>query len=158
MKLLIMCEGPNELEVVKLLLESDRFTFTRDDLVGLVPYHARQIATSTAVKNALSIYQGDFEVLRIGDKLSDELKMPAEYKSRNKGIKKYCTKPEIEMLFIIAEDKVADYTTQVCTNDIFVCFTTLFARNKLYKSIDILVNSNFNFSSVYNNWFILWRI
>ena len=102
MKLLIMCEGPNELAVINLLLEHDRFTFTRDDLVGLVAYHARQLATSTAVKNALNIYQGDFAILRVGDKLSDALKIPAEYKHRVTRIEKYCTKPEIEMLFIIA--------------------------------------------------------
>lgn len=30
MKYLIMCEGPNELEVVKLLLENDCFIFTMD--------------------------------------------------------------------------------------------------------------------------------
>lgn len=109
MKLLIMCEGPNELAVVNLLLDHDRFTFTRDDLVGLVAYHARQLATSTAVKNALSIYQGDFAILRVGDKLSDALKIPAEYKHRVTRIEKYCTKPEIEMLFIIAEDKTDEF-------------------------------------------------
>jgi len=43
MKLLIMCEGPNELEVIRILLENDCFKFTSDDLLGLVPYHARQI-------------------------------------------------------------------------------------------------------------------
>lgn len=32
MKLLIMCEGPNELEVVKILLAHQKFTFTENDL------------------------------------------------------------------------------------------------------------------------------
>lgn len=109
MKLLIMCEGPNELAVVNLLLEHDRFSFTREELLNLVPYHARQIATSTAVKNALSLYQGDIAVLRVGDKLSDALRIPAEYKARIKSVEKYCTKPEIEMLFIIAEDRVSEF-------------------------------------------------
>jgi len=40
-KLLIMCEGPNELEVVKMLLEHGKFYFSSDDLLNLVPYHAR---------------------------------------------------------------------------------------------------------------------
>lgn len=40
-KLLIMCEGPNELEVVKMLLEHGKFYFISDDLLNLVPYHAR---------------------------------------------------------------------------------------------------------------------
>lgn len=32
-KLLIMCEGPNELEVVKMLLEHGKFYFSSDDLL-----------------------------------------------------------------------------------------------------------------------------
>ena len=42
-KLLIMCEGPNEKEIIKILLENDLLKFTEDDLLGLTPYHARQI-------------------------------------------------------------------------------------------------------------------
>lgn len=40
MKLLIMCEGPNEREIIRILLEHDRLRFTEDDLLGLTPYHA----------------------------------------------------------------------------------------------------------------------
>ena len=43
MKLLIMCEGPNEKEIIDILLEHGKLIFTADDLLGLVPYHARQI-------------------------------------------------------------------------------------------------------------------
>lgn len=35
MKYLIMCEGPNELEIIKILLENHLFLFTEDDLLGL---------------------------------------------------------------------------------------------------------------------------
>lgn len=56
MKYLIMCEGPNELEVIKMLLEHDKLIFTDDDLLGLVPYHARQIGNNSAVKLALNAY------------------------------------------------------------------------------------------------------
>ena len=38
-----MCEGPNELEIIRMLLENDKLIFTEDDLLNLVPYHARQI-------------------------------------------------------------------------------------------------------------------
>lgn len=33
MKILIMCEGPNELKIVNLLLDKGKFKFTRDDLL-----------------------------------------------------------------------------------------------------------------------------
>lgn len=45
-KLLIMCEGPNEREIINILLENDCLKFTEDDLLGLTPYHARQIKSS----------------------------------------------------------------------------------------------------------------
>lgn len=104
MKYLIMCEGPNKLEIIRMLLENDKLIFTEDDLLNLVPYHARQIGNNAAVKTALNLYHGDVEVLRIGDKLNDELKIPREYKGKITDIKKYCTKPELEMLLIISEN------------------------------------------------------
>ena len=45
MKRLIMCEGPNELGIMQILLENDKLIFGEDDLIGLEPYHARQIAS-----------------------------------------------------------------------------------------------------------------
>ena len=42
MKRLIMCEGSNELEIMKILLENDALIFTEDDLLGLTPYHATE--------------------------------------------------------------------------------------------------------------------
>ena len=104
MKYLIMCEGPNELEIIRLLLEHKKLIFTEDNLLNLVPYHARQIDNNAAVKTALNLYHGDIEILRIGDKLNDTLKISKNYKDRIKSIRKYCTKPELEMLLIISEN------------------------------------------------------
>ena len=93
-KLLIMCEGPNEKEIIKILLENDLLKFTEDDLLGLTPYHARQIKSSGQVKTELNIYPGQVRILRIGDKLV----IPSEYKDKILSVDKYCTKPELEML------------------------------------------------------------
>lgn len=109
MKYLIMCEGPNELEIIRMLLENDRLIFKEDDLLNLVPYHARQIGNNAAVKTALNLYHGDVQVLRIGDKLNDELKIPKEYSKKIKGIRKYCTKPELEILLLISEHLDAEF-------------------------------------------------
>ena len=35
MKYLIMCEGPNELAIIRMLLEHDKLIFTEDDLLNL---------------------------------------------------------------------------------------------------------------------------
>ena len=51
----------------------------------------------------------DVQVLRIGDKLNDELKIPKEYKGKVTSIEKYCTKPELEMLLIISEGLNTDF-------------------------------------------------
>ena len=62
MKLLIMCEGPNELKIINILLENQKLKFSSDDLLGLVPYHARQIKSSAAVKAALNLYPDEVHV------------------------------------------------------------------------------------------------
>ncbi|MDD3186652.1 MAG: GNAT family acetyltransferase [Anaerostipes sp.] len=84
MKLLIMCEGPNELEIVRILLRNDLLVFSEDDLLNLVPYHARQIKKSTAVQAALNIYPGEVKILRIGDGLNEKLVVPKEYEEKVK--------------------------------------------------------------------------
>ena len=108
MKLLVMCEGPNEKAVVDILLDADCLEFTRDDLVNLTVYHARQL-TAPIIKTALSIYTGEFAVYRIGDSMTEKLPVPADYQGRFKGARKFCTKPELEMLLLIAEGKEAEF-------------------------------------------------
>ena len=108
-KLLIMCEGPSEREIINILLRHNCLKFSEDDLLGLTPYHARQIKTSAQVRTELNIYPGKVRILRIGDKLSDKLIIPADYKEKITSVEKYCTKPELEMLFILAENLEKSY-------------------------------------------------
>ena len=110
MKRLIMCEGANEMKIINILLENDALTFTEDELLGLTPYHARQIRTSTQVRTALNLYPGnDVLVMRVGDKQNDKLTIPADYRGKIMGVEKYCTLPELEMLLIISENLVKEY-------------------------------------------------
>ena len=154
MKYLIMCEGPNELEIIRLLLEHEQLIITEDDLLNLIPYHAKQIGNNAAVKAALNLYHGDVHVLRIGDKLNDELKIPREYKGKIKDIKKYCTKPELEMLLILSENKDSDFEKvksrispktfskeNVIYNRIRYNNNTVFYRDYYGERIDLLVDS-----------------
>lgn len=109
MRLLIMCEGSNEKKIVDMLLEHGCFKFTEDDLLGLTPFHARQINSNGQVKAELNIYPDDVKILRIGDKQSDKLAIPAEYKGKIVEVEKYCTKPELEILLIIAYGMISEY-------------------------------------------------
>ncbi len=110
MKRLIMCEGPNELEVMRILIEHDKLIFGEDDLIGLTPYHARQINGSAQVRTELNIYPGhDVLIMRIGDVQNERLKIPEDYQDKIIAIEKYCTKPELEMLLIIAQGMVSEF-------------------------------------------------
>lgn len=101
-KLLLLCEGSNEKKVIEILLENNKLKFSQKDLIGLVPYHARQL-TSPNIALALNMYHGKFDIYRIGDKQSDEIKIPRNLRHRIGSIKKFCTKPELEILLIINE-------------------------------------------------------
>ncbi len=110
MKRLIMCEGPNELEIIRILLAYDKLIFGEDELIGLTPYHARQITGNAQVRTELNIYPGnDVLIMRVGDVQNERLKIPADYKEKIVDVEKYCTKPELEMLLIIAEGLVSEY-------------------------------------------------
>ena len=109
MKYLIMCEGPNEKKIIDLLMEHNKLKFDFDDLLGRQVYHARQIRTNPVVRTNLDFYKGPVEVLRIGDKQSDKLVVPPEYKNQIKKITKYCTLPELEILLILSEKKYKEY-------------------------------------------------
>lgn len=109
MKYLIMCEGPNELEIINILLDHDLLKISRDDLLNLSAYHARQIDKSAIVQLALNLYFGEITVWRIGDGLTEKFRVPEEYKNRIVVVEKYCTKPELEMLLIISENLKSEY-------------------------------------------------
>ena len=104
-KLLVLCEGPNEKKIVELLLRDNRLLFNTEDLIGLVPYHARQL-DSPVVQSALNMYSGPFDIYRIGDTQTDKLRIPGHLKSRIGSISKICTKPELEILLIINENLI----------------------------------------------------
>ena len=155
MKYLIMCEGSHELEIVRILLQNDRLIFVEDDLLGLTPYHARQIGNNAQVRTELNMYPGnDVCVIRIGDKQSDKLKIPREYKEKIVEVKKYCTKPEVEILLIINERLVSVFEKSKSTISpkVFakrhICCgrkryddSTQFYRDYYSEDVDKLVNA-----------------
>ena len=152
MKILVMCEGPNELKVINLLLDANKLCFTQQDLLDLRPFHARQL-TSPQLKPALDAYHGELVIYRIGDKMSDKLKIPKEY-GNIVHVQKFCTLPELEMLLIIAEGLFDEYkkvkSTQspkeFCKRNITFNRqrynnSTVFYENYFSGRIDLLVNA-----------------
>ena len=105
-----MCEGPNELEIMRILIRYNKLIFGEDDLIGLTPYHARQIESNAQVRTELNMYPGhDVLVMRVGDVQNETFRIPEDYKEKITEVKKYCTKPELEMLLIISEGLVSEF-------------------------------------------------
>ena len=109
MRRLIMCEGANELEIMRILLKYDKLTFKEDDLIGLTPFHARQLNNSQ-VRTELNIYPyQDVLIMRVGDVQNETLRIPDIYKNKIIKVEKYCTKPELEILLIISEGMISEF-------------------------------------------------
>ena len=76
----------------------------------MAAYHARQIKTNAQVRLALNLYNGnDVTVMRVGNKQTDRLVIPADFKEKICAVEKYCTLPELEMLLIISEGLVNEF-------------------------------------------------
>lgn len=118
MKYLLMCEGTNEETIMNLLLNNHKLVFSRDDLIGLKPYHIRNLKSAT-IKSELKHYNQPVIIYRIGDKQNDKLEIPSDLKHivSEKNIFRYCTKPELEILMIINENLVSDFAKSKNTGD-----------------------------------------
>ena len=107
---LIMTEGPNELAFFNVLLQKNLLIFSKEDLLMEQVFHKRQIdgelkgyIQGLPINDTVDIY-------RIGDQLTDNLKIPHSIlskKIRNKY--KICTIPEFEILFILNEGLFEEY-------------------------------------------------
>ena len=53
-------------------------------------------------------FGNDVTVMRVGDKQTDRLMIPADFREKICEVEKYCTLPELEMLLIISEGLVKD--------------------------------------------------
>lgn len=110
MRILLLCEGPNEETIMNILLDNNCLKFKRADLIGLRPYP--RILKAQMIQRELKMYGEPVIVYRIGDTLlKEDLDIPNELKGiiLKKNISLYCTKPEIEMLLILNEGLERDF-------------------------------------------------
>ena len=107
---LIMTEGPNELVFINVLLKKNLLIFKKEDLLMEQAFHKRQI-DGELIGYIQGLPNGDtVDIYRVGDKLSDKLKIPRSILSGKieKEIK-ICTLPEFEILFILNEKLFDEY-------------------------------------------------
>jgi hypothetical protein len=104
-----MTEGKCEKAMMDVLIDKGILKFTRFDLLYEEIYNLRQIRGEVLQKiNQLPINE-TVKICRIGDKLSDKLKIPKDISWRVTETEDYCTKPELEILNIIYLDLYKDY-------------------------------------------------
>lgn len=134
MKYLIMCEGANEKKIIEILMKNHKLKIDYDDLVGRQVYQARQI-DNPYVTASLGMYHGKVEILRIGDKQSDRLAIPKDFRKQIEKVTLYCTLPELEVLLIISENLYKEFTKVKTTKKAKVFAKENITYNKMrYKN------------------------
>lgn len=109
MSYLVIVEGPTEYVFFNLLIDKNLLIISRKDLLQ------REIFTRSRVKHSMvsMISQlppmDSVEILRIGDTMVENFRIPKGIENRIESIKKYCTKPEFEILLIIEKDLLDEY-------------------------------------------------
>ena len=103
------CEGTSEESIIDLLLDNGKLWFIRCDLVD---EKITRIRTGDKIAQEFlgREYSKDIVILRIIDREKDSFKLPRAY-TLNRKIPDFAivTKPEIEILHIIAEGMIDEY-------------------------------------------------
>lgn len=111
MKYLIMTEGTCEKALLDVMKEKGLLFYDVIELLYEDIHHARQINNRLIeMINQLPINE-QITIIRIGDKLNDELKIPIDLIDRIHKILKICIKPEFEILHIIFYKKFTKYNS-----------------------------------------------
>ena len=106
---MLLGEGRCETMLLERCLDEGLLVFTRKDLLDQRPIHARQI-TPEIIVLLNTLKRGEQVVIyRVGDTQKDELDLKA-VSERVFSVRTFCTKPEIEILIIINEGLLKEYS------------------------------------------------
>lgn len=109
MKYLILLEGNTEKAFIEVLMDKGMLKISADDMLDIRPHQKRQIDTYLLALIRQLDPEDKVRIIKIGDKMSDKLRIPKDIVDKIESQEKYCTKPEFEMLLIIAEGLVKEY-------------------------------------------------
>ena len=109
MKYVIMTEGPCEKALIDVLIKKGIFNIPVESLLYEEVFHARQIKGKVLEKINQLPYQEKIFIIRIGDKLTDDLVIPDDLEDRVEDNIKICIKPEFEVLHLIYKGKLDEY-------------------------------------------------
>lgn len=106
---IVTSEGKCELYLADQLIDSGHFFLTRDEILDNRVHHIRQLVSIQSLINLLPKDE-EIDVYRIGDTQKDEYDLtPFKLREEHIHIHKICTKPEIEILIVINEDKYKEF-------------------------------------------------
>lgn len=137
MKYLVMTEGTCELGMLNALLENNMLFFDYDDLLFEDIYHARQLTDRLLLMIDQLGPEAEINIIRVGDKLSDILVIPPDYKNIITKEYKVCTKPELEMMFIVNEGYAKDYSkhkSKMKPSEYYKSKNSKYQKTKIYYS------------------------
>ena len=109
MKYMILLEGTSEKALVDLIIENKLFKIHLEDMIDERPFLNRQIDGSLLVMIRQLPSDEKISIIRIGDKMTDKLKIPNDIKKKVSCVEKYATLPEFEILLIINEGLYREY-------------------------------------------------
>lgn len=105
----IICEGEAEKAIIDLLLESGKLIFKKVDLLDEeVMYRCKVKIFEDQYLNR-NFRGRKVRVVRVHDSVKEKFVISRIYSTKISRIDSYITRPEIEMLIIIAENKYDEY-------------------------------------------------
>jgi hypothetical protein len=112
MKYLVLTEGNNERTLLNILLDRGLLIYKKNELINEQVFQGRQIRLGSESYSLIQSldYLETVQVVRVGDKMTDKIKIPKEIKSKMPTLPiDYHTYPEFEMLFIVNERQYDKY-------------------------------------------------
>lgn len=107
-RILCFCEGAAEFDIINMLLESDKLIFEKKDLIDQKIHYRQKVSAIEQQYLALDYGTQELVILRVIDSKSENFPLSKPYRGRF-DIVTAITKPEIEILLIIAQDDYQDF-------------------------------------------------
>lgn len=109
MKYLILLEGSTEQAFIEVLMDKGMLAINEDDMLDMRPHQKRQVDSYLAALIRQLDPDDSVRIMKIGDKMTDRLRIPKDIAGKIESQRKYCTKPEFEMLLILAEELTSEF-------------------------------------------------
>ena len=112
----IICEGKAEKAILDILLESECLIFDKKDLLEEEILYRCKVKVFESQYLNRNFGERKVEIVRVHDSLTEKFVISKSYQAKISKISSFYTRPEIEMLIIIAENKYDEYKNKCISN------------------------------------------